>query len=359
MAISASPGTNEASQRGALAEVREIERTYGLAAAERRLVEILREGPQSQQAFLALSRVLVKQQKLDDAMRAAEKARSLAPLEANPWIAIGLVHMRQSDRARAADAFAEAIHLDPGSARAHLGAAAVRMAEENYDEALVLCEKVLDLDPTMERARELVARIQMKQGNTDLALAELKSIVAKNPENQRVLRAYVRLMRREDRGAEALQFLAAEADANPGDATRARRLALVGAMSGDASYATEQYEERAGQGEVGIPDRIRFIMALIHAGEHDRARVEIAQLSDKKILRPVVAKLNGDIALKLDDPAEAVAQYSSACRAARVDMLDPGVEAAATTPTEKARLWRSHTSKAIMMAARSRRASQA
>lgn len=356
MAVSATSDASGGNLRSKLMQVREIERTSGLADAERALVDILREGPQSHQAFLALSQVLIKQKKFDDAARAAEKAKAFAPLEAGPLIAIGFVKMRQREHAGAAEAFAEAIRLDPSSARAHLGAAAVKMADESYEEALALCEKVTDLDPSMDRAHELIARIQMKKGQTAEALAELQSIVQKSPENQRVLRAYMQLMRREDRSDEALKFIEAEAVANPGDKLRARRLARVAAMSGDASYATQQYEESARQGDVGMPDKMRFIMELIQAGESQRAQAEIATLGDKKVLRPVVAKLNGDIALKSEDAAGAVVHYQTACRAARVAMLDPAAEAEGATPVEKARLWRAHTRKAIMMAAQSRRA---
>ena len=356
MAVSAKPDASGGNLRARLLQVREIERTSGVAAAERALVDILREGPQSHHAFLALCQVLIKQKKFEDALRAAEKAKSLVPLEATPLIAVGFVRMRQRDNTRAAEAFAEAIRLDPSSARAHLGAAAVKMASENYEDALALCEKVIDIDPTMDRAHELIARIQMKKGQTDEALAELKSIVRKSPENQRVLRAYLKLMRREERGDEALKFLEEEARANPGDKVRARRLARVGAMSGDASYATQQYEESVREGEAGLPDRMRFIVELIHAGETERAQTELAALADKKVLRPVVAKLNGDIALKSGDAAEAITHYQTACRTARVAMLDPAAEAEAGTPVEKARLWRAHTRKAITMAAHSRRA---
>lgn len=355
MAVSA---TTDASGnlREKLKQVREIERTSGLAAAERALVDILREGPQSHQAFLALSQVLIKQKKFEDALRAAEKAKALAPLEATPLIAIGFANIRRRDQSAAAEAFAEAIRLDPTSARAHLGAAAVKMADEDYESALALCDKVIDIDPTMDRAHELIARILMKKGQTAEALTELQSIVQKSPSNQRVLRAYMQLMRREERGDEALKFLEAEAAANPDDKLRARRLALVGARSGDASYATEHYEEMAKQGEVGIPDKMRFIVELIHAGDLDRAQAEIASLGEKKILRPMIAKLNGDIALKKDDADEAVLQYQTACRTARVAMLDPAIEAEGGTAIEKARLWRSHTRKAITMAAHRRRA---
>ena len=356
MAVSAVSDASGGNLREKLKNVREIERNSGLAAAERALVDILREGPQSHQAFLALSRILMKQKKFEDALRSAEKAKALAPLEANPLMAIGFVAMRLNNNSKAADAFAEAIRLDPTSARAHLGAAAVKMAAEDYDAALALCHKVIDIDPTMDRAHELVARILVKKGQTDEALAQLKSIVEKNPSNKRVLRGYMQLMRQEGRGDEALKFLEDEAAANPDDKLRARRLALVGAMAGDASYATQQYEESAKRGEAGLPERIRFIVELIHAGEIDRARTEMAALGDKKVLRPVVAKLNGDIALKADNADEAVLHYQTACRTARVEMLDPAAVAEDATPLEKARLWRAHTRKAIAMAAQSRRA---
>ena len=355
MAVSAKTDAS-GNLREKLKQVREIERTSGLAAAERALVDILREGPQSHQAFLALFQVLMKQKKFEDAMRAAEKAKALAPLEATPLIAIGFVHIRQRDQSGAADSFAEAIRLDPTSARAHLGAAAVKMADEDYESALALCDKVIDIDPSMDRAHELIARILMKKGQTSEALEELKSIVRKSPSNQRVLRAYMQLMRREERGDEAIKFLEAEAAANPDDKLRARRLTLAGARSGDASYATEHYEQMARRGEAGVLDKMRFIVELIHADEIERAQAEIETLGDKKVLRPVIAKLNGDIALKKDDAEEAVLQYQTACRTARVAMLDPAVEAEGTTPIEKARLWRAHTRKAITMAAHRRRA---
>ena len=109
--------------RPKLIQIREIEKTQGPAAAERALVAMLRDGEQSHMAFLALARVLLKQQKYEDAVRAATKAKSLAPLEANGSILLGLIGLRTKDIDQAAEAFADAIRLDPYSTRAHLGAA--------------------------------------------------------------------------------------------------------------------------------------------------------------------------------------------------------------------------------------------
>ncbi|WP_164738138.1 tetratricopeptide repeat protein [Frigidibacter oleivorans] len=342
--------------REQLAGIREIERSEGLAAAERALVEYIRGGVQSHLAFIALARVLMKQRKFADAARAATKARSLAPLEPEPPIALGIVSIRLKEFAQAAEAFAAAIRIDPNNARAHLGAAAVKMADESYDDAIALCERVLDLDPSLERAHELIARIRMRQGRKEDAIAELKTLIAKNPGNRRVLRAYVQLMRNEGRGDEAISFLESDVAANPDDKARVARLSLVAARAGRPDIAVQQFQRVMDEGNATILDRVRYIMALIAADRIGEARSAISELGDVKMMKPVIAKLEGDIALKGGDAEAAMTQYRLACRAARVEPLPEEEEAGADTPEAKAKLWRAHALKSVTDAFRRRRA---
>ncbi len=341
--------------RARLTEIREIERSSGPAAAEAALVAFLREGTQAHQAFLALARLLTKQGKLEDAVRAAAKAKALAPLEAEPLVALGLIHLRMDRPGVAAEAFADALRLEPGSTRAQLGAAAVKMASEDYEDALALCDRVLDADPTMERAHELVARIKVKMGRTDQAIEDLRALIRKNPENSRHLRAYVGQMRREDRADEALAFLEEEASAHPGDRRRAARFARVAALSGRSDVAAEQFERKEREGEASQADRVRFIASLIQAGDLDRAREMIGTLGAQRVLKPVAMKLEGDLLLKSGDPQGAIGQYEAACRAARVDGLDPAAEGEAASPEARARLWRAHVQRSLAAALRERR----
>jgi cytochrome c-type biogenesis protein CcmH/NrfG len=345
--------------RARLVEIRKIEKSQGLPAAENALVDLLREGPQTHQGFIALARVLMKQRRFDDALRSAQKARSLAPLEADPAIAVGLANLRLRDNPAAAQAFAEALRLDPTNAQANLGAAAVKLADESYDDAIELCEKVLDLDPTMERAHELIARVNMKKGDKGQAISELQTLVSANPENRRALKAYVRLMRSEGRSDEALAFLEAEADANPDDDRRADLLARVGAKVGKSEYATEQYERLREEGDPKAGEKVRYAMSLVQAGNYDAARRVMGELGSQKVMKPVVAKLEGDIAYKQGNHDEAIRYYQAACRNARVDPLDPDAEAGAADAGERAKLWRAHARKSIKTAARGRRSSKA
>ncbi|MHC0053378.1 tetratricopeptide repeat protein [Actibacterium sp. D379-3] len=342
--------------RARLSNIRTIEKESGPAAAERATIEFLREEPKSHLAFVTLARLLAKQQRYDDAIRAAEKAKALAPLEVEPLLALGFVHLRKQQHSEAAVAFSEAITLDPGSARAHLGAAAVKMMDENYEEALMLCEKVLDIDPSLERAHELIARINVRQGRKDLAVEELKTLVANNPDNKRVLKAYVRLMKSEGRSDEALAFLESDVENEPNDRRRVYRLSRYAVSAGRPDVAVEHYK-RLAEGESAKPtDKIRYIVALTENGDLDAAGAMVDGLGDRRIFVPVAAKLRGDIALKAGETDKALANYKQACAKAKVSPPTASAEAEAKTPEDKAKLWKAHTRKTIIEAVREYRA---
>ena len=92
-----------------LKRIRTVEKEKGVAAASQAAIDYLHENPSSYEGFVMLARLLTKQKRFDDARRAAEKARTLAPLEPEPLIALGLIGIRSKDYSAASVAFAEAI----------------------------------------------------------------------------------------------------------------------------------------------------------------------------------------------------------------------------------------------------------
>lgn len=346
--MSATPTEAAEEDRPTLADLREVVRTEGPAAAERIVIEYLKEDPRSYDGFLVLGRLLLMQNYEEDAVRAVEKAMSLAPLEATPHILLGVAQIRLGNIEDAGVAFADAIRLDPSSARAHLGAAAVKMAAGNYSDALELCDKVLDLDPSMERAQELIARINYKLGDSDAALSELRQLIENNPQNRRALYAYIGLMRSEGRNDEMLATLEADVAANPGDRQRENRFTVVAARAGRPEMAVDFFRKLVEEnGSRKAADTVRYAMALIAAGETDKARAVIRPLEGRRITRPVAMKLAGDIALKSGDLEKAIENYRSACVNARCPLLDAEVEEGANDLTELAGLWRVHTTKGL------------
>ncbi len=351
---SSAAGAGAGGARAKLVRIREIEKSQGLPEAERALVELIRDGEQSHHFFLALVRILIKQKKYDDALRAATKASSIAPMEAEPHVAIGVASLRLDDNERAAQAFAAALRIDPNSSRANLGAAAVKLAAEQYDDAMELCERVLKLDPTLERARELQARINMKRGRGDLAINDLRELVDSNPENRRTKRAFLRLMHTEGRSEEMLDYLRADAEANPDDKRRQNFLARIAMRVGQPDIAVQQYGEKIEAGSAKVGDRVRYIMALVEAGEIDKAQELVLELKGQRASQPIVSLINGDIALKLEDAELAIRHYEAACRAADLAPLDGPEAELSLAPLDRARNWRNHTIKLITAARKQR-----
>lgn len=360
MAKSPETDTAAAGDRVRLADIRRLEKTKGPAAAERAVIAFLREDPKSAQGFLALSRLLLKQKRYDDAARAAEKARTLAPLEAEPSIALGLVLSRKKDHAKAAAAYADAIKIDPKSTRAYVGAAAVRYAAGEFDAALEIVERALALEPQMQRALELKARILLKTEDRTGAEAALETLVRAHPRNDRATKAYMRLMRAEERGEEALALLEEDAAAHPDDRARVMRLSKAALKAARPDLAVANAKRFLDKGTKRADDRLRYVSVLIAAGEADAAEAEIqALVGTRKILAPLATKLRGDIALKAGDSATALERYRTVCQKAKIDPPGEDALAEAASPEDTARVWSRHTRRHLAHLARARRQDRA
>ena len=349
------PNADAVGIRPRLQDVREIEKQSGTAAAERVIVQMLRDGETSHLAYMALARLLAKQKKYDDAYRAARKAKLLAPLEADCSILMGMIALRSQNTEAAATALADALRLDPASPKASMAAAMLKFQNGAYDEALTLCNKVIDLDPTIVQAHELSARILMKTDRKEEAILALKTLILRNPSDMKMLRVFIGVMREMGRGEEVLELLEADALAAPDDPDRQDRLARAAVSVGRPEMAVEYYEQLASAGSPRLIDKVRYAMLLIQTGELVKARVMVEQLGRQKVLKPVVAKLLGDIALKSDDPEAAIRKYREACRAARVPRLPAEIEDEAENAEELAESWRKHAQEQIETARRNRR----
>ncbi len=353
-----SEGVNSSVEKR-LADIRDIMKKDGLVEAERAMIELLRDEPGSSKAFSALARILGRQKRFDEAARAAEKAKTLGPLEIDPLLMLGFVHLRAKDHAKAGSAFAEALSLDDSNTRALLGAAIVKMAEENYDEAEALCARALEQNPSMDRAQELMARIAVRKGEKDAAIDQLKTLATRSPANSRATKALVRLMNAEDRKAELMQFLKDDLAADPDNKQRVARVARVAMRMGEGQVAIDQLRRVADSDKARITDRIRLIAALIQNGDLDEAEAMTAKLGDAKAMAPVIEKIRGDIALKAGDAKTALTKYRMAVRKAKAPSLDAAKEAEAGSDEEKAKLWKAHSRRKIIEAIRDFRAERA
>lgn len=344
------PKNPSSALRDALAVIRDLEKAEGPQAAEKALIALIAENQQSHQAYMALTRLLMKQKKFDYATRAADRAVELSPMQAEPVVMAGFARMRAGDRDGAGAAFVDALRIDASSARATLGAAMLKLADESYEDALELSERAVALDPTVERAHQLIVRINMKMGNTSEALEELKTLIDAEGSGQKALRTYARLMRDEGRLDEALADAAAAAK----DGKSMGRLARLASLSGKPDVAIAEYRALLEQGALRDTDRVRFVRLLIVDRAFDDARAQIAELSDRRVIKPIKHTLKGDVAMAEGSYGAAVMQYRKACKSAGIDGLDTnGLEDDANAQ-DTAKAWARHATQGVRQALRSK-----
>jgi tetratricopeptide (TPR) repeat protein len=85
------------------------------SAAERELLQALRESPKETLLFFNLGVVYERTTRLDEAAAAYEKAVTLRPDFADAWVNLGTVRARQGDLKRARESWERAVVLDPNS----------------------------------------------------------------------------------------------------------------------------------------------------------------------------------------------------------------------------------------------------
>jgi tetratricopeptide (TPR) repeat protein len=93
-----------------------------------------------------------------EALRAAEKARDLAPLSPTPWIALGGSYWALGKTKEARAAYERALALSPNSQAALRNLSALDRQTGNHRNALSLLRNVLTLDPRSEDGRKQLDR---------------------------------------------------------------------------------------------------------------------------------------------------------------------------------------------------------
>ncbi len=337
-----------------LAQLREREAQMGHDAVEKELVALLKQYPDSAEGYAALARNLLKQKKVDYAVRAAEKAAALAPLNPKVYVMLGLAKLRGDDLFGASEAFSRALEFDKNSVKALLGAAAVKMHDEHYEDALDLCGRVMKLDPDQQRVHELIARIRIKQGKTGEAGDALRKVIEQDGSNPRAMRAYIRLMREEGRMDEVVSLAEIQLAAEPFTARSVARYARIVSMAGKPALAVEQYRKLMASGNLREVDKIGMISALIEAGELAEARATIDALKDRAAMKPFKLKLAADVDLAEGHSGRAIDLYKAACELAGVPGLEPADDAPSTT-AEVALGWQTHSTKVLREALREHR----
>ena len=210
---SALPSSDTYSQyvRGLMAE-----RAGDLKTALKEYQKVVAEDPRALEVFKDIAQLSLRTGRTEDALRAAEHAKDLAPDDPESHLFLGDVYVARGDLSKAVQEFEKTLQLDPENLRAmenlgnYYSAFDVNRALEYYNKYLVLSpreaeiyfqigflyeknnnidkaieafKKSAELDPSEVAPHLALAEIYESQKSTEAAIAEYQKCVQLDPHN--------------------------------------------------------------------------------------------------------------------------------------------------------------------------------
>lgn len=140
----------------------------------------VQQDPEAIEVFRALAQVNLRLGQAEPALRAAERARDLAPQDPSSLIFLGNVFVAQGNLAKAADSYQQALALDPKNLRAleNLGN---YYAMVDPEKSLDYYQRYLDIDPNDPEMIFQIGMAQHKVGKVDKAISSFEKSISYDP----------------------------------------------------------------------------------------------------------------------------------------------------------------------------------
>lgn len=145
------------------------ERAGNFAKALESYERVLSRDPQAIDVLKDIATLQLRLGRADEALKAAEKARDLAPKDPESFIFIGNVHVAKGDLAKAADAYSAALALDPNNVNA-IENLAHYYSIVDPDKAIPYYERYLELNPGAGDMWLQLGLVYQKRGRSAKAL---------------------------------------------------------------------------------------------------------------------------------------------------------------------------------------------
>jgi len=159
--------------------------------------------------YVNRSAALLREGRVDEAMRDVEMTLKLNPRNTHGWLNRGTILSRRGDQEAALADFDRAIALDAGFAEGHAERCAVLMLLERSGEARASCENALRIAPPMAKALVNRAVLNARAGHMAEAIVDLDRALKSDPGSGIALYNRGLALRASGRAAESGRDLAA------------------------------------------------------------------------------------------------------------------------------------------------------
>jgi tetratricopeptide (TPR) repeat protein len=175
-------GTDKNEAKAASLRIASLEYAAGRQHQAYAIVDrLIHDNPRYEEAHVAKARMLLIDQKPDEAAKEAQEAVKLAAGSVAAQYTLGLTAIARNDRPAAESAFQNVLKLNPRAGAARLQLARLQLARGDAAEALKGAEQVSDERPDDVEAAVLMSRSLRAQGDLSRAERELAQRISRNP----------------------------------------------------------------------------------------------------------------------------------------------------------------------------------
>jgi tetratricopeptide (TPR) repeat protein len=133
--------------------------------------------PRDYSVVAAIGRVMIREDRAQEALPVLDAALAMAPEFAPAWHDRGIACELLGDRAGAEAAFRRAVRCDPTLSGSHARLATIAAGDERWDTARASASRALKLDPRQHAATQVLAAADAMQGERACAAARLDALL--------------------------------------------------------------------------------------------------------------------------------------------------------------------------------------
>ncbi|MGH9328854.1 MAG: tetratricopeptide repeat protein, partial [Vicinamibacterales bacterium] len=176
--------------------------------------EALAKAPNDKVALLIKARMLLAENRPDEALPRVQAAIAVDPAFAPAHFTLGSIFVARHDVVRAQNAFSQVLRLNPRAVAAQLALSRLHLQQGGFQSSVNLAQEAVATQPDNALAHLLLARALMGRGDLNEAEARMKALLDQSPSSAPVhaQMGTLMLLRKDPKSAQRFFALAAELD---------------------------------------------------------------------------------------------------------------------------------------------------
>jgi tetratricopeptide (TPR) repeat protein len=222
-----------------------------------------------------LAKLLVKQDKVDEAAVFAQKAYEIAPQNKYYLVQLAEVYIQQRKYDKAANLYKDLIDRSPDNAEYGFELASVYLLEDRYEDAIKAYNGIEKTSGINEGIIHQKQRIYIKINKIDKAIAEAEKLIGSDPTESQYIVELAQLYLMTGKTAEATTQLERALVVNSDEADAQMMLADIYKKNGNSKAADQQMEVMFNNPNADIEVKIQALSAMMRAAKDPAAQKEI------------------------------------------------------------------------------------